>query len=196
MVSFTALAERFVEPMEIKEDQKTYQRQAAVGRAPGDTAGAVAVGNGIKPRAVTRGRKSWREKLQDDKGLPRIIRLTPAQEKRWGRGTMVIPAPREVDAAIRQIRKGATSTVNELRVRLAKAHGTDLACPITTGIFAWIAAHAAAEDEAAGRRRVTPWWRVLKPNGKLNARYPGGVDEQRRRLEAEGHAVAGDRVVP
>lgn len=184
--------------MEIKEDPNTFQRQAAGERAPGRSNVPEVSGEGGKPKPRTpeRERKSWREKLEDDKGLPRIIRLTPAQEKRWGRGTMVIPAPREVDAAIRGIRKGATATVNDLRVRLAKSHGTDLACPITTGIFAWIAAHAAAEDEAAGRRRVTPWWRVLKTNGKLNPRYPGGVDEQRRRLEAEGHAVAGDRVVP
>lgn len=182
--------------MEIKEDHKTRQWQAAGERAPGENTGPITKLDGGKPRTAGRGRKSWREKLEDDKGLPRIIRLTPAQEKRWGRGTMVIPAPREVDAAIRGIRKGATATVNDLRARLAKAHGTNLACPITTGIFAWIAAHAAAEDEAAGRKRVTPWWRVLKTNGKLNPRYPGGVDEQRRRLEAEGHAVAGDRVVP
>lgn len=107
---------------------------------------------------------------------------------------MVVPAPREVDAAMRRIRKGTTATINDLRRRLARAHGTDHACPITTGIFAWIAAHAAAEDEAAGRKRVTPWWRLLKSDGRLNPKYPGGIEEQRRRLEAEGHRVERDRV--
>ena len=57
---------------------------------------------------------------------------------------------------------------------------------ITTGIFSWIAANAAMEDEAAGKKRITPWWRVLKSDGKLNPKFPGGIEEQTRRLAAEG----------
>ncbi|HAB18575.1 MAG TPA: MGMT family protein [Verrucomicrobiota bacterium] len=137
---------------------------------------------------VTR-RKSWREKLADDKDLPKVITLSPSQRKRWGGRTMVIATPREVDAIIRKIPRGRTATINDLRARLAKQHGTDTACPITTGIFSWIAAHAAAEDEAVGKKRITPWWRVLKSDGKLNPKYPGGVEEQRKRLRAEGAAA-------
>ncbi len=140
-------------------------------------------------------RKSWREKLADDKGLPRVIRIQPHQEARWGRGTMVIPAPREVDGLIREIPKGRTRTVSELSTTLAERHGTDRGCPLTTGIFAWIAAHAAAEDEAEGRKRVTPWWRVLKAGGKLNPKFPGGTEEQARRLAAEGVEVQKGRAV-
>lgn len=143
---------------------------------------------------TARRRLTWREKLADDKGLPKVLQLRPEQEQRWGRGTMVVPAPREVDAAIRRIRKGRTATVNELRAALAKSHGTDHACPITTGIFAWIAAHAAMEDELGGRKRVTPWWRVLKAGDRLNPKFPGGVAEHRRRLEAEGQRIERDRV--
>lgn len=36
-----------------------------------------------------------------------------------------------------------------------------MACPVTTGIFAWIAAHAAAEAEESGGK-ITPDWRTLK----------------------------------
>ncbi|MBI3414009.1 MAG: MGMT family protein [Verrucomicrobia bacterium] len=131
-------------------------------------------------------RKTWREKLADDKGLPKIGKVEGKLRKTWGTGTMVIPAPREVDAMIRKIRKGRTATINDLRSALAKKHGVDICCPITTGIFAWIAAHAAAEDEAEGKKRITPWWRVLKSDGKLNPKYPGGVVEQATRLKAEG----------
>lgn len=134
-------------------------------------------------------RKTWREKLADDKGLPKIARIEGKLSSRWGTGSMVIPAPREVDAVIRTVRKGHTATINELRQALAKKHGVEVCCPITTGIFAWIAAHASAEDEAEGRKRLTPWWRVLKSDGKLNPKYPGGVEEQARRLAAEGIAV-------
>lgn len=142
-----------------------------------------------------RRRKTWREKLADDKGLPKILEIRPEQERRWGKGRMVVPAPREVAAAIRGIRKGRILTVNQLRTKLAEDHHVDSACPITTGIFAWIAAHGAAEDEAEGRVRVTPWWRVVKEGGRLNPKFPGGIPEHRRRLMAEGHCVRDDRVL-
>lgn len=138
-------------------------------------------------------RKTWREKLADDKGLPKLGQVEGKMRKRWGTGTMVIPAPREVDAMIRTIRKGRTATINDLRALLAKKHGVDLCCPITTGIFTWIAAHAAAEDEAEGKKRITPWWRVLKSDGKLNPKFPGGVEEQARRLAAEEVTVIQSR---
>lgn len=139
-------------------------------------------------------RRSWREKLADDKDLPKVITLEGAQAKRWGAGTMVIPAPREVDALMRKVRLGQLATLDDLRAKLAKAHQATLACPLTTGIFAWIAAHAAAEDETEGQSRVTPWWRVLKTGGKLNPKFPGGIAEQARRLRAEGHVILEDRV--
>ena len=102
---------------------------------------------------------------------------------------MVIPAPIEVDALMREVKKGRVVTINDLRQALQEEHNVDIACPITTGIFAWIAAHAAAEQEAAGKKRVTPWWRTVKTGGELNPKYPGGCEEQARRLKAEGHEV-------
>lgn len=140
-------------------------------------------------------RKTWREKLADDKGLPKFSRITGKLRRTWGTGTMVIPAPREVDAVIRTIRKGRTATINDLRTKLARQHGVQICCPLTTGIFSWIAAHAAAEDEAAGRKRITPWWRVLKNGQQLNPKFPGGVREQARRLRAEGHQVAAGKLL-
>jgi len=141
-----------------------------------------------------RTRKSWREKLADDKGLPKLGRVEGSMRKTWGTGTMVIPAPREVDAEIRKIRRGRIASINDLRARLAKKHGVDICCPITTGIFGWIAANAAAEAEAEGRKRVTPWWRVVKEGGKLNPKFPGGVKEQTKRLHAEGHTIVNGRI--
>jgi hypothetical protein len=134
-------------------------------------------------------KKTWKEKLADNKGLPKVGPVTGNMTKSWGAGIMVIPAPAEVDDLMRRVPKRKLATINEIRAALAKKHRADFACPITTGIFAWIAAHAAAEDEAAGEKRVTPYWRTLKSGGLLNEKYPGGVKEQRRRLLAEGHAV-------
>jgi len=132
---------------------------------------------------------TWREKLEDSKGLPTVIPITGPMSRKWGTGTMAIPAPLEVDALMRQVPKGKVVTINRLRAALARRHGATMACPMTTGIFAWIAAHAAAEDQAAGRKRITPWWRTLKGEGESNPKSPGGVEAQARLLRTEGHAI-------
>src|SRR5215813_10481812 len=106
-----------------------------------------------------RTRKTWREKLADSKDLPRVERIPAALHPRWGKGTFVIPAPLEVDALMRRVRRGRLTTINELRAALAARHRTSIACPITTGIFAAISARAADEDEQRGMVRVTPYWR-------------------------------------
>lgn len=95
-------------------------------------------------------KKSWGEKLADSKDLPKVAKITGKMSKRWGTGTVVIPAPIEVDAIMKKVPKGKLITLNEIRAKLAKKHGATIGCPITTGIFAWIAAHAAGE-RAAGR---------------------------------------------
>lgn len=134
-------------------------------------------------------RKSWREKLASGKDLPKVVPITGKVSTRWGTGTMLIPNGTEVDGVMRTIPKGMLTTVNEIRAALAKRHGASIACPLMTGMFAVFAARAAAEDEAAGKKRITPCWRTLKAQGELNPKYPGGVDEQGLRLEAEGHSV-------
>jgi len=113
-------------------------------------------------------RKSWREKLADSKGLPKVSEVTGKLSRQWGEGKMVIPAPVEVDALMKQVPKGKLVTVNDVRAALALKHKTDFACPLTTGIFAWIAAHAAAEAESEGARRITPYWRTLKTGGEFS----------------------------
>lgn len=134
-------------------------------------------------------RKSWKEKLADSKDLPKVEKIEGKLTTRWGKGTVVIPAPREVDSVMRKVPAGKLITINEIRGILAKKHKATICCPITTGIFAWIAAHAAEDDAAAGVKDVTPYWRTLKAGGELNAKYPGGVEALRKRLEAEGHTV-------
>jgi alkylated DNA nucleotide flippase Atl1 len=134
-------------------------------------------------------KKTCREKLTDCKDLPRVEEIPKKMRKAWGSGTLVIPSPREVDEIMRKIPKGKLTTINHIRSALARKHGTTIGCPITTGLFARIAAGAAAEDEAEGRKHITPFWRTLKSRGELNPKYPGGIQGQRRRLQSECHKV-------
>lgn len=112
-------------------------------------------------------RKSWQEKLADDKDLPRVVEITDDMSQRWGTGTVVIPAPREVDEIMRKVP----------------------GCPITTGIFASIAARATEEAAEEGKKNTTSYWRTLRKGGVINEKYPGGVEAQKKLLEKEGHIV-------
>ncbi len=134
-------------------------------------------------------KKTWKEKLHDSKGFPKIEEVTEGMNKSWGEGTFVIPAPIEVDEIMRKIPKGNLITISEIRNALAQKHKVNFTCPLTTGIFAWISANAAEEERAEGKKKITPYWRTLKSCGLLNEKYPGGFQEQIKLLEGEGFTV-------
>jgi alkylated DNA nucleotide flippase Atl1 len=134
-------------------------------------------------------KKTWREKLAESKNLPKVEVLTGDAAKRWGGETLAIPAPKDVDAIMKRVPRGKVITVADIREKIAKKYEADVGCPLTCGIFAWIAANAAEEDAAEGKDEITPWWRTLKSGGELNPKFPGGIDRQRALLESEGHVV-------
>jgi alkylated DNA nucleotide flippase Atl1 len=134
-------------------------------------------------------KKTWCEKLQDSKDLPKVEKITDKMSKRWGTGTVVIPAPMEVNEIMRRVPEGKLTTINDIRAALAKKHKATICCPITTGIFAWVAAGAAEEEREKGEKNITPYWRTLKTGGVINEKYPGGVEAQKKLLEKEGHKV-------
>ena len=134
-------------------------------------------------------KKSWVEKLADSKGLPKVEKITDKMSKRWGTGTVVIPAPMEVNEMMRRLPEGKLIIINEIRAALAKKHKAMIGCPLTTGIFAWIAANAAEEQRQEGKKDITPYWRTFKTGGVINPKYPGGVERQKKLLEKEGHKV-------
>ena len=134
-------------------------------------------------------KKTWKEKLLDSKDLPKVVKIEGKMSTRWGTGTVVIPAPIEVDGIMKKVPKGKLITINEIREILAKRYKASIGCPMTTGIFAWIASHAAYEDKQEGKKKFTPYWRTLKTKGEINPKYPGYIDEIKDLLEAEGHKV-------
>ena len=135
-------------------------------------------------------KKTWREKYDNAKGYPKVVALGADLRRRWGGGTCVIATPRLVDALMKKVPRGKVTTINEIRAALAKDHGAEIACPITTGIFASIAAHVAEEERGLRHPKSTPYWRTLKAGGEINPKYPGGVEAQKKLLQAEGHVVA------
>lgn len=98
---------------------------------------------------------------------------------------MFFAPPLDYDRVMKLVPYGRLLTVGKIREYFARKNGADFTDPITAGIFVSIAAWASfqrTEDE-------TPYWRILKAQGELNPKYPGGVEAQKARLEEEGHQV-------
>jgi len=137
-------------------------------------------------------RKTWRQKLEDNKNFPKELKLEPKFPcyralKKMGAepGESVVLAPGlEVDAIMKSVPEGKLVTLKEICQKLAKKHRTKYCCTLTTGIFIVTAANAAEETQGD-----TPYWRTLKNDGELNTKYPGGIEEQKRLLEREGHTI-------
>lgn len=68
---------------------------------------------------------------------------------------------------------------------MAKKYNADITCPLTCGIFVNIVAWASFQRNSD----ITPYWRVLKSDGKLNIKYPHAIELQKRLLEEEGHTI-------
>lgn len=131
-------------------------------------------------------KKDFNAMLRDGKDMPKIQIITDeASIKKYGGNRMYFAPPMDYDRVMRRVPLGKVITVGEIREYFAAQSGADFTEPITAGIFVSIAAwasHQRSEDK-------TPYWRTLRAGGELNPKYPGGVEEQKEILEAEGHTV-------
>lgn len=130
--------------------------------------------------------KDFNAMLRDNKDMPKFQIITDERSiEKYGGNRMYFAPPVDYDKVMRMVPYGKVITVSGIREYFARKSGADFTEPITAGIFVSIAAWASyqrKEDE-------TPYWRTLKANGELNSKYPGGVEAQKEKLEAEGHTV-------
>ncbi len=131
-------------------------------------------------------RTSWRQKMQKE---AKIVDVPPTWTRKYGTGKMLIPRPLDIDTLVRKVPKGKLVTQDQLREKLAQDYKVCATCPLTSGLFIRIVAEAAEEDLRDGKPDITPYWRVVKPDGSLNEKFPGGVERQAARLGEEGHII-------
>ena len=118
--------------------------------------------------------------------MPKIQIITDKKTiQKYGGEKMYFAPPLTYDTLMKQIPFGKLITTKELRAYLAKQNGADFTDPMTAGIFISIAAWASVQRT----ENLTPYWRTLKTDGELNAKYPGGLEAQKVKLEAEGHTI-------
>ncbi len=131
-------------------------------------------------------KKDFNAMLHDNKDMPKYQTITDEKSiEKYGGDRMYFATPIAYDEVMRLIPFGKLITVGEIRDYFAKKSEADFTEPITAGIFVSIAAWASYQRE----EDKTPYWRTLKAGGELNPKYPGGVEEQKRLLEEEGHTV-------
>jgi hypothetical protein len=139
---------------------------------------------------MARARKSWHEKLEKPvAGLPKVVDVPDQWVKTMGGRRVLVPTPMMVEELVRTVPRRKLTTVGQIRQRLAQPFRADSTCPMTTGIFLRIISEAAEEDRQAGKNPITPYWRVVKDDGSLNPKFPGGVEAHAQKLKGEGHEI-------
>lgn len=130
-------------------------------------------------------RKSWAEKVASS--APHQVKPAPADFAGMKKGEiMLVPSAQIIDAFIRAIPRGRSLDQKAFRAGLAKAHGAEVSCPITTGILLRIVAEAACEAGMNGARGVTPVWRVIDERAPTLKKLTCGPDFILAKRAAEG----------
>ena len=131
-------------------------------------------------------KKDFNAMLNDNKDMPKFQIITDEKSiEKYGGDRMYFAPPIDYDKIMRRVPAGKLLTVGTIREYFARINGADFTEPITAGIFVSIAAWASFQREDD----KTPFWRTLKADGELNAKYPGGIEAQKKLLEKEGHTV-------
>ncbi len=139
---------------------------------------------------MVRARKTWREKRENTvAGLPKVVDVPDTWVKTMGGRRVLVPTPMMVDELVRTVPRRKLITVGQIRQRLALSFQAESTCPLTTGIFLRIISEAAEEHRQAGKKQITPYWRVVKDDGSLNPKFPGGIEGHAQKLREEGHDV-------
>lgn len=97
---------------------------------------------------------------------------------------MFVATPRIVEDHLRRIPPGESRTLQAFRDDIARAHGCEAACPVSTAVFVRMVAEAGWEDIVAGSpaTEVAPFWRVVAPGSAIA-----------RRLAADDEWIAAQR---
>lgn len=130
-------------------------------------------------------KKTYREKINEFQ--EKIHEITPEWESKLGKGKILIPSAIDIERLINMTKKGELLTNDIIREQLAKEKKVQVTAAIPTGVYLKYIALAAEDEKREKKTNITPYWRVLKPDGTINPKFPISVDELMKILEKEGH---------
>ena len=142
-------------------------------------------------------KKTWQEKLADKNDLPKVLKLEerfPCFNAVHKMGAevgddIVLVNTSEVVECMKKVPFGKLTTIVEICKSIAKRYKVKGCCSLTTGIFIMTAANAVEEAKNESRHIDIPYWRILKADGYLNYKFPGGAELHKELLENEGFNI-------
>ncbi|PHR71613.1 MAG: hypothetical protein COA67_06255 [Lutibacter sp.] len=132
-------------------------------------------------------KKTYREKINEVQ--EKIHDITPEWEEKLGKGKILIPNAIDIERIINSTKKGELLTNDIIREVLAKEKNVQLTAAIPTGVYLKYIALAAEEERKFNKKNITPYWRVLRPDGTINIKFPISTEELIHLLENEGHKL-------
>ncbi len=130
-------------------------------------------------------KKYYREKINEFK--EKIHTITPEWEEKLGKGKILIPSAVAIERIINTTKEGELLTNDSIREVLAKEKNVQVTAAIPTGVYLKYIALASEEEKKENKTKITPYWRVLKPDGSINPKFPISVEELMKILKKEGH---------
>lgn len=113
---------------------------------------------------MAKAKKTWSEKYYECNAKGPEVKPVAKDMMGMKKGqSILLPTPILVSEVIKEIPKGNIEDTPYLRKKLSERVGSEITCPITTGIFLRIAVEAAHEDYEAGcpMNELMPFWRIL-----------------------------------
>ena len=99
---------------------------------------------------------------------------------------IIMPGTAAIEEMLRNIPRGKLLSLEQIKANLKQKGNVDGICVKVLGIHLRLVAEAAEEE---GWREQVPYWRVVKKDGSLNPKFPGGTDLQAKRLKLEGFHI-------
>ena len=111
----------------------------------------------------------------------KIEAIPKTMEKFLGHsGNMVKPSVETVKTIVKKVRKGKIITLDQLREKMANDFSVQTACPAST---------TKALQILSKEEKPICYWRVIKKNGELIAKFPKGLEGHAALLESEGFEI-------
>jgi hypothetical protein len=132
-------------------------------------------------------KKTWQEKMLGTKEWK--VEKTDKDFADMPKGSkMLVATPMIVEEYIRNIPKGTSTTLQQMRKDLAAEYNADYTCPITSGIFLRIVAEAAYEQMMKGKpiKSIAPFWRMIDEKSPTAKKLSFGTELLIKERKKEG----------
>jgi hypothetical protein len=120
----------------------------------------------------------WRKRFRAAKPPHNVVLHTDFAGVKAGT-VMFISSPAVLADYLAKIPAGETRSIERLRNELARRHGAQATCPVTTALFLRVVAEVALRDLAEGKPMADtiPFWRVIEPGSKIAAKLTCTAEE-------------------